>query len=156
MNHFSIASLSRNPMIILPLQTMTFWKEAYQTCKINNERVSFSCLKENTAQRENVCESINMFLQDEQPHAPSEMQQRMFMCEQPPHSTGLRASSLGGPWGRHLSPSPSKSGNECFAGDRQSTVYTVTCEQPKKRKLWLYAFFQQSRKTRFWLTRSRS
>lgn len=32
-------------MIILLLQTMTFSKEAYQTLKINNERVSFSCLK---------------------------------------------------------------------------------------------------------------
>lgn len=53
---------------------MTFWKEAYQMCKINNERVSFSCLKENIVQRENVCESINMFIQDEQPHAPSEME----------------------------------------------------------------------------------
>lgn len=67
-----------------------------------------------------------------------------------------RASSLERPWERHLSPSPSNGGNKYFAGDRQSTVYTVTCEQLKKRKLWLYAFFQQSRKTQFSFTRSRS
>lgn len=41
MNHFSLASLFRNPMIIVLHQTMTFSKEAYQTLKINNEKVSF-------------------------------------------------------------------------------------------------------------------
>lgn len=64
MNHFSLASFSRNPMIILLLQTMTFSKEAYQTLEINNKRVSFSCLKgkKKPAERENVCESTKMFI----------------------------------------------------------------------------------------------
>lgn len=62
MNHFSFASLSRNPMIILLLQTMTFSKKAYQTLQINNERVSFSGLKKKIAERENVCDNINMFI----------------------------------------------------------------------------------------------
>lgn len=64
MNHFSFTSLSKNPMIILPLQTMTFSEEAYQMFKINNERVSFPCLEENIALRKNVCESVNMFIQE--------------------------------------------------------------------------------------------
>jgi hypothetical protein len=42
---------------------MTFSKEAYQMLKINNEKVSFSCLgPKKNAERENVCESVDMFI----------------------------------------------------------------------------------------------
>lgn len=58
---------------------MTFSKEAYQTFKINNERVSFSCLKEKIAWRENVCESLNMFIPG-RAAAPRETEQHLYFC----------------------------------------------------------------------------
>lgn len=122
MNHFSLASFSRNPMIILLLQTMTFSKEAYQTLEINNEKVSFSCLKgkKKPAERENVCESTKMFILGWAAVCFRYKEQHVSLCDRGPPSTGLLGSVFGETlWGKHPSPSPSNTGNKCSANDRQ-------------------------------------
>lgn len=119
MNHFSFSSLSRNPMIILLLRTMTFSKEAYQTFKINNERVSLSCLKEEIAWREDVCEASVYPFQEGQQRALSETEQCIrFRVTSGPIQQASRAASLEGSWGRHLSSLPSNAGIKSFGGDR--------------------------------------
>lgn len=125
MNPFSFASFSRNPVIILLLQAMTFSKEAYQTLKINNERVSFSCpkgkKKKNPAERENVCESTKMFILGWAAVCFKCKEQHVCCCV----SGGLLPQDSWGSvfgetlCGKHPSPSPSNTGNKCSANDRQ-------------------------------------
>lgn len=57
--------------------------------------------------------------QEGQQRPPSEIEQHVCLCvTSGPIQRDSQAASLQGPWGRHLSFSPSKAGIECFTGDR--------------------------------------
>lgn len=65
-------------------------------------RSLFSCLEEEIAQRENICEVSICSPQDGQQQASSEIAAHVLVCDQGSHSTRLLGQS---PW-RHLGGVP--------------------------------------------------
>lgn len=115
MNHFSLASLSRNPMIIFLKQTMTFSKEAYQILKINNEKVSFRLPQGRYCTKgKNVCFVLICSPSEVQQLVSSETATSVVMWDQGSYTTLAPGTVfLETSWGRHLSPSPNIHGDRC-------------------------------------------